>query len=118
MELAGYISEKLEGSAIALVQSGDIVIDWLSESPQYRSSAQIISIIHSFLAAKDLSGDYELDSFEDFIDIHPRGGIQVTKKSARKQPDLPPNVFRCTHCGYVTSDEFALRLHERLHYLS
>jgi len=117
VELAGYISEKLEGGAIALVQSGDIVIDWLSESPQYRSSVQIISLIQSFLTTKDLSGEYELNSFEDFIGIHLRGGIQIPKRSARKQPDLPPNVLRCAHCGYVTSDESALRLHERLHYL-
>ena len=117
VELAGYISEKLEGAAIALVQSTDIVIDWLSDSPQYRGPDQIISIIRSFLAAENLSAQYELDSFEDFIGINPRGGIRASKKTPTKQPGLPPNVLRCAHCGYITSDEFALRLHERLHYL-
>jgi hypothetical protein len=54
VELAGYISEKLEGNAVALVQGADIAIDWLSDS-QYRGPALIISIIQSFLAAKNLS---------------------------------------------------------------
>ena len=114
VELAGYISERLEGSAIALVQTEDIIIDWISD-PQQESSAQVISIMRSFLDAKNLSRQFTLDSYQDFISILRGAGTPVSKNP--KKPNLPPNLLQCAHCGYVTSNEMAYRFHERLHYL-
>ena len=115
LELAGYISDELKGTGVALVQSDEIVIDPLSDSHD-EASSKLVSIIQSFLKSRDLVGRYVVvDSFGDFIDIQAQPGTPITKQP--RGPGLPPNVFQCPHCGHIAGDEFQARLHEQIHYL-
>ena len=114
-ELAAYISERLEGTALALVRDKEIAIDWISDA-HVSSPPRVLSIVESFLAGKNLSAEYTLRLDEELIEIVAPAGMPIHK--SQRKPDLPPNLFQCTHCGYVAPTEELHRLHERLHYLS
>ena len=115
LELAAYLSEKLDGSAIALVRDKDIIIDQIFGADVASPSA-LVSAVDSFFVDRSIAGECSarLDG-EKIVIFAPEG---YAKAKDGEKSNLPPNVYQCAHCGYITQDETTYRLHERSHTLA
>jgi len=71
----------------------------------------LVSAVDSFFVDKSIAGECSasLDG-EKIVIFAPEG---YAKAMAGEKSNLPPNVYQCAHCGYITQDETIYRLHER-----
>ncbi len=108
LALASSVSDSLQGAAVALIQSGGIVLD--DYTPGGLKVGDVQRLVEDFFAAKD--GGYEVEAEGSRILVHsshPDAGLK------RGQPTLPPNLLKCPFCPFVTPYQEMYVVHTRAH---
>ena len=111
LALASQISDRLAGTAIALVKGEDIVLDQLSgEKPD--PSVVKDTVIH-FISRRKKAEDYSVEVIGERIIVHSADPIAAIRKKRQKR--LPPNLQQCPFCGFVSPYEELYTVHLRAH---
>ena len=111
LALASQISDRLGGTAIALVKGEDIVLDQLSaEKPD--PSVVKDTVIH-FISRRKKAEDYSVEVIGERIVVHSADPIAAIRRKRQKQ--LPPNLQQCPFCGFVSPYEELYTVHLRAH---
>ena len=113
LALADAISTGLEGLAFALPKGDSIVLDQLTEEKVDQD--RVMPIIKDFFARRKASSDYSAEIKGETIVVHSSDPIAAMQKKRGSQ--LPPNLYQCPFCPYVTQYEEQSILHSRLHFL-
>ena len=109
--LAGSITEALHGSGIAIIKGMTIVLDRLSGTELDQSVIE--SAIAGFIRRRRDSSHYSVERDGEKIVVHSPDPMARAREGRRKE--LPPNLFKCPFCSYVTPYEEAYVVHYRSH---
>ena len=111
LALASQISDRLAGTAIALVKGEDIVLDQLSgEKPD---PSVVKDAVIRFISRRKKAEDYSVEVIGERIVVHSADPIAAIRRKRQKQ--LPPNLQQCPFCGFVTPYEELYTVHLRAH---
>jgi hypothetical protein len=111
LALAEAISEGLGGSGVALLDGDYVAIDALS-GPDV-GAARVQSIVSSYLSTRKDASAYRVESDGQRVVVH--SSAQVTAQQKRVEDKLPPGLFQCPVCGFVTTSDDAYQYHLRMH---
>jgi len=111
LTLAGAITEFLGGKGLALAKGRRIVIDDLSSSKIEVET--IRRAVSQFLAHRKDAEHYSLENEGDTIVVHSPDPVATAHPERMEQ--LPPNLFKCPYCSFVTQYEEAYIVHTRAH---
>ena len=111
LALAQAISEGLDGRGIALLESDGIAIDALS-GPEVGVD-EIQSILKSYISSRKDASVYVVESEGKHVVV--RSSVPVSAKEKRIGEKLPPGLFKCPVCGFVTASEDGYHDHLRVH---
>ena len=111
LTLAEAISEALGGSGIALLDGNGIAIDTLS-GPDIGVD-EIQSILKSYISGRKDASAYRVESDGKHLVVH--SSVPVSAKEKRVEEKLPPGLFHCPVCGFVTTSEDGYHDHLRIH---
>jgi hypothetical protein len=111
LALAGEITESLRGAAIALPKGEKIVIDSITGPPP--DVRLVEAAVEDFVRRRRDAADYSVEMRGDTIVVHSPDPIAA---SHRARPErLPPNLFKCPFCPFVTPYEELYVVHYRSH---
>jgi len=111
LALAGDITGALGGKAMALPNGRKIVFDSLSG--EKLDERAIEAAVADFIARRKDSSLYSTERDGDTVIIHSPDPVK-----ARHHPvveKLPPNLFKCPFCSFVTPYEELYVVHYRSH---
>ena len=111
LALAEAISEGLGGAGVALLDGNDIAIDTLS-GPDI-SLDRMLTVLKSSLSGMKDASAYRVESDGKHIAV--RSSVLVSEKEKRVEDRLPPGLFQCPVCGFVTTSEDGYQNHLRMH---
>ena len=111
LALAEAISEGLGGSGVALLDGDYVAIDTLS-GPDI-GAARVQSIVSSYLSTRKDASTYRVESDGQRVVVH--SSAQVTAQQKRVEDKLPPGLFQCPVCGFVTTSEGAYHYRLTMH---
>jgi hypothetical protein len=111
LALAEAITEGLGGSGVALIDGNEIAIDTLS-GPDIGLD-RIQSVLKSCISRMKDASAYTVESDGKHIAI--RSSVPVSDREKRVEDRLPPGLFQCPVCGFVTTSQDGYRDHLRLH---
>lgn len=111
LALAEAVSAGLAGSGIALLDGDYIVIDELSKPAV--NMLKLRTVVQSYLASRTDASTFKVEEAGNSVVVH--STIPVTTKEKRVKDQLPPGLFQCPVCGYVSTSEDAYQLHLRMH---
>jgi len=111
LALAEAISEGLAGSGVALLDGDKIAIDTLS-GPDVGAD-RIQSILTSYIARMKDGSAYRVENNGNHIVVH--SSAPATPQEKRVEDRLPPGLFQCPVCGYVTTSQDQYDDHMRMH---
>ena len=111
LALAEAISDGLGGSGVALLDGDYIAIDTLS-GPE-ASASRIESIISSYLSRADDASAYRVEGDGKRLVVH--SSLAVSAKEKKVRETLPPGLFQCPVCGFVTTSKDGYDDHLRMH---
>ncbi len=111
LALAEAISEGLNGSGIALLDGDKIAIDTLSGPDVVADRVQ--SILKSCISRMKDGSAYRVESDGEHIVVH--SSVPATPQEKRVEDNLPPGLFQCPVCGYVTTSQDQYNDHMRIH---
>lgn len=112
LALTGELSDKLQGSAFALIRDVDIVFDVISGGGIDESEVE--AVVKDFARRRKDSQFYSVERDGDRLLVH--SPDPLARSRGRRQAGLPPNLLKCPACSYVTQYEEALVVHMRSHY--
>ncbi len=113
LALASMVSDSLEGRAILLSKGEDIVLDNLTE--QAVGVDEVRGLVERFVQKREDHSEYAVEVERDLITV--RSPDPIAAKRNQREKLLPPNVFQCPFCPYVTTSEGLYRTHSTLHFL-
>jgi hypothetical protein len=111
MALAGEISDSLEGRGVALLDDKAIAVD-LFDSWEDADKA-IEAVVDKFIASRKEGAHYSAERSGNRIIVH--SADPVKGMSRRRTEKLPPNLFKCPWCPFVTPHEELYVIHYRSH---
>ncbi len=111
LALAEAISEGLAGSGVALLDGDKIAIDALS-GPDVGVD-RIQSILTSYFSRMKDSSEYTVESDGKHIAV--RSSVPVAPREKRVEDRLPPGLFQCPVCGFVSTSKDSYDDHLRMH---
>lgn len=111
LSLASRISDKLEGTAIALIKGEDIVMDDLSNGGL--DSVLVKDAVDDFVSSRKTVARYSVELAGETIIVHSANpASDAAKKSSG---GLPPNLKQCPYCAFITPYEELYVVHARAH---
>ena len=111
LALAEAVSEGLRGSGIALLDGDFVAIDPLS-GPGV-SVARVQSVVKSYLSSRKDASTYRVENVGEHLAV--RSSVAVPAKEKRVEDRLPPGLFQCPVCGFMTTSEEGYQDHLRMH---
>ncbi len=111
LALAGAITEALQGSGMAFVKGKMIALDALAGSPIDEKTVE--SAVGRFVARRQHSEWYSTERQGDRFIVHSADPVAAKRPSRPK--GLPPNLYKCPFCPFVTPYEEAYVVHYRAH---
>jgi len=111
LDFAVAISNGLDGAGVALLDGNDIAIDTVS-GPEI-GAERVESILRSYISGREDASSYEVESDGQHITVH--CSVPVSPQAKRVEDNLPPGLFQCPACGFVTTSEDGYKDHLRIH---
>lgn len=109
--LASQISDTMDGLAIALVKGENVVLDSLTD--QKPDFERVKGAVADFISRRKDAEHYSMEADGERIMVH--SADPVAAQSRKRQNKLPPNLFQCMYCAFVTEHQELLTVHERAH---
>jgi hypothetical protein len=111
LTLAEAISEGLGGSGLALLDGNGIAIDALSG--QEIAVDEIQSILKAYISGRKDASPYTVERDGAHLVVH--SSVPVSAREKRVEERLPPGLFKCSVCGFVTTSQDGYQDHLRIH---
>ena len=108
-DLLVYVSDQV--AAIPTLKNNQFTLSTLEDDEVIDVETVIISI-KEFLESIGEGRNFAVISNSDVISIKSISGKTIERDSAPQ-----PEMFSCTHCGFVTQYQVELDVHMRIHYL-
>ena len=111
LAVAEAISTGLNGTGVALLDGNYVAIDTLS-GPDIGADREQ-SILRSYISGRKDATEYTIEGDGKHVVVH--SAASVPPKEKRVEERLPPGLFQCPVCGFVTTSEDGYHDHLRLH---
>jgi hypothetical protein len=108
-ELLVYVSDQV--AAIPTLKNHEFVLSAI-EDDETIDKAIVITSIKEFLESIGESHNFAVISTNDIVSIRSISGKEIIRDQ-----NPPPQMFSCTHCGFVTRFEVEHNAHMKIHYL-
>lgn len=108
-ELVVYVSDQV--AAIPTLKNHEFVLSTFDEDDKIDTSV-VITAIKEFLDSIGEGHNFAVISSNNIVSIKSLSG-----KPIEREPEPVPEMFSCTHCGYVTRYEVDYQNHIKIHYL-
>ena len=108
-ELVVYVSDQV--AAIPTLKNHQFTLSTL-EDDEIIDVDTVITSIKEFLDSIGEGHNFAVISNQDIISIKSISGKTIERDTAPQ-----PEMFSCTHCGFVTRYQVELTTHMRIHYL-
>ncbi len=108
-ELVVYVSDQV--AAIPTLKNHQFILSAFDDD-EIIDASTVITAIKEFLDSIGESRNFAVISNEKTISITSISG-KIIERDSPQQPEM----FTCTHCGFVTRYQVELNTHMRIHYL-
>ena len=108
-ELLVYVSDQV--AAIPTLKNHEFVLSSI-EDDEIIDQSIVITSIKEFLDSIGEGRNFAVISSNDIVSIKSISGKKIERDIAPQ-----PQMFSCTHCGFVTRFEVEHNAHMKLHYL-
>lgn len=108
-ELLVYVSDQV--AAIPTLKNHEFVLSTIDDD-EIIDKTIVITSIKEFLESIGESRNFAVISTNDVVSIRSISGKKIIRDQAP-----PPQMFSCTHCGFVTRFEVEHNAHMKMHYL-
>jgi len=108
-ELVVYVSDQV--AAIPTLKHHEFILSTL-EDDEILDKTMVINSIKEFLDSIGEGHNFAVISTNDIVSIR-----SISGKKIERDPVPQPQMFSCTHCGFVTRFEVEHNAHVKLHYL-
>ena len=108
-DLVAYVSDQV--AAIPTLKHHEFVLSSFDEDDEIDTGV-VITSIKEFLDSIGEGHNFAVISNSSMISIKSLSGKKIVRE---KEP--VPEMFSCTHCGYVTRYEVDYQNHVKIHYL-
>ena len=108
-ELVVYVADQV--AAIPTLKNHQFTLSTL-EDDEVIDTSTVISAIKEYLDSIGEGFNFAVISNNDTINIK-----SVSGKTIERETMSQPEMFSCTHCGFVTQYQTELNIHMRIHYL-
>ena len=108
-ELLVYVADKVE--AIPTLKQNQFTLSTFDDDDLVDVSS-VISAIKEYLDSIDEGNNFAVISANETISITSISGKIIERETVEQ-----PEMFSCTHCGFVTQYQTELNVHMRIHYL-
>lgn len=108
-ELVVYVADQV--AAIPTLKNHQFTLSTL-EDDEVIDTGTVISAIKEYLDSIGEGFNFAVISNNDTINIK-----SVSGKTIERETMSQPEMFSCTHCGFVTQYQTELNIHMRIHYL-
>lgn len=108
-ELLVYVSDQV--AAIPAIKHHQFTLSMFDDEPV--DTNIVISSIKEFLDSIGEGHNFAVISSNDIITIKSIFGKSIERESSPP----PPEMFSCSHCGFVTQYEVEYHNHMKIHYL-
>jgi len=108
-ELVVYVSDQV--AAIPTLKHHEFILSTL-EDDEILDKNMVINSIKEFLDSIGEGHNFAVISTNDIVSIR-----SISGKKIERDPVPQPQMFSCTHCGFMTRFEVEHNAHVKLHYL-
>ncbi len=108
-ELVVYVSDQV--AAIPTLKHHEFILSTI-EDDEILDKSVVINSIKEFLDSIGEGHNFAVISTNDIVSIR-----SISGKKIERDPVPQPQMFSCTHCGFVTRFEVEHNAHVKLHYL-
>jgi len=108
-ELVVYVSDQV--AAIPTLKHHEFILSTI-EDDEILDKTLVINSIKEFLDSIGEGHNFAVISTNDIVSIR-----SISGKKNERDPVPQPQMFSCTHCGFVTRFEVEHNAHVKLHYL-
>jgi len=108
-ELVVYVSDQV--AAIPTLKHHEFILSTI-EDDEILDKTMVINSIKEFLDSIGEGHNFAVISTNDNVSIR-----SISGKKIERDPVPQPQMFSCTHCGFVTRFEVEHNAHVKLHYL-
>ena len=108
-ELLVYVSDQV--AAIPTLKNHQFTLSTLDDDEIIDINI-VITSIKEFLDSIGEGRNFAVISNSDLISIKSVSGKTIERETVSR-----PEMFSCTHCGFVTQYQVELNIHMRIHYL-
>jgi hypothetical protein len=108
-ELVVYVSDQV--AAIPTLKHHEFILSTI-EDDEILDKTVVINSIKEFLDSIGEGHNFAVISTNDLVSIR-----SISGKKIERDPVPQPQMFSCTHCGFVTRFEVEHNAHVKLHYL-
>jgi hypothetical protein len=107
-ELIVYVSDQV--AAIPTLKTHEFILSTIDD--EKIDTNVVISSIKEFLDSIGEGHNFAVISANNVVSIR-----SISGKKIERDPTPQPQMFSCTHCGFVTRFEVEHQAHMKLHYL-
>jgi hypothetical protein len=108
-ELVVYVSDQV--AAIPTLKTHEFILSTI-EDDETIDTNEVITSIKEFLDSIGEGRNFAVISTKQVISIRSISGKKIERESTPQ-----PQMFSCTHCGFVTRFEVEHTAHMKIHYL-
>ncbi len=108
-ELIVYVSDQV--AAIPTLKKHEFILSTI-EDDEIIDKNEVINSIKEFLDSIGEGHNFAVISTKDIVSIR-----SISGKKIERDPVPQPQMFSCTHCGFVTRFEVEHNAHVKIHYL-
>jgi len=108
-ELVVYVSDQV--AAIPTLKHHEFILSTI-EDDEILDKTLVINSIKEFLDSIGEGHNFAVISTNDIVSIR-----SISGKKIERDPVPQPQMFSCTHCGFMTRFEVEHNAHVKLHYL-
>lgn len=108
-ELVVYVSDQV--AAIPTLKHHEFILSTI-EDDEILDKTVVINSIKEFLDSIGEGHNFAVISTNDIVSIRSISGKKIVRDTVPQ-----PQMFSCTHCGFVTRFEVEHNAHVKLHYL-
>lgn len=108
-ELVVYVSDQV--AAIPTLKQHEFILSSIEDDETVDKNI-VITSIKEFLDSIGEAHNFAVISSNDIVSIRSISGKKIVR-----DPTPQPQMFSCTHCGFVTRFEVEHNAHMKMHYL-
>ncbi|MBA4454677.1 MAG: C2H2-type zinc finger protein [Nitrosopumilaceae archaeon] len=108
-ELLVYVSDQV--AAIPTLKNHEFILSAI-EDDETIDKTVVITSIKEFLESIGENHNFAVISTNDIVSIR-----SISGKTIERDQQPQPDMFSCTHCGFVTRFEVEHQAHMKIHYL-